>query len=84
MGAVAGARLRYAWGECDPQFTNAAKNNFTLRPTSPAIDTGTALPGITTDYTGTPRPQGKGYDIGAYASYRSPAQRIAPTLACQH
>jgi hypothetical protein len=33
---------------------------------SPAIDTGTPLPWLSTDLQGDSRPEGGGYDIGAY------------------
>jgi hypothetical protein len=48
----------------DPLFKDPAKANFSLRGTSPAIDAG--VPTVPTDFAGTPRPQGAGYDIGAY------------------
>jgi hypothetical protein len=46
----------------DPLFTNGGKNDFTLQSASPAIDTGTALTNVTTDYAGVQRPEGAGYD----------------------
>lgn len=39
--------------------------NYRLLPNSPCIDAGTDM-GITTDYDGNPRPQGAGFDIGAF------------------
>jgi hypothetical protein len=36
------------------------------RPGSPALDAGTTLPWLSIDLRGRPRPQGSGYDIGAY------------------
>jgi hypothetical protein len=39
-----------------------------LLPGSPAIDAGVAVPGVTTDQRGIPRPQGKAPDIGAFES----------------
>jgi len=50
----------------DPKFVRARMGDFRLQPDSPAIDAGTALEQIKTDIEGTPRPQGKGYDIGAH------------------
>jgi len=47
-------------------FTDAANGDWSLSPTSAAINAGTTIPAITTDITGTLRPQGTGYDIGAY------------------
>jgi len=50
----------------DPRFVNAATNDFHLQASSPAIDSGLILPGVTTDFDGVSRPQGSAYDIGAY------------------
>jgi Right handed beta helix region len=50
----------------DPLFAGAAALNFHLRSNSPLIDLGVALPQVANDYDGTPRPQGRGYDIGAF------------------
>jgi len=43
-----------------PTFTQA------LLPGSPAIDAGVAVPGVTTDQRGVPRPQDRAPDIGAF------------------
>jgi parallel beta-helix repeat protein len=54
---------------CDggnPLFVNAAANNFQLQTTSPAINAGTSLSTVTTDFAGVSRPQGSAYDEGAY------------------
>lgn len=40
-------------------------SNYRLLPNSPCINAGTDL-GITTDFDGNPRPQGNGFDIGAF------------------
>ena len=50
----------------DPKFINAANGDFHLQSNSPAIDVGVTLAEATNDYDGNPRPQGAGYDIGAY------------------
>jgi hypothetical protein len=50
----------------DPKFSDPSTANFQLQSTSPAIDAGVALSAVQTDYTGAPRPQGAGYDIGAH------------------
>jgi hypothetical protein len=50
----------------DPHFVNAAGGDFTLRSDSPAIDQGAYLASVQYDQLGVPRPQGNGFDIGAY------------------
>jgi parallel beta-helix repeat protein len=50
----------------DPMFVDALANNFHLRPDSPAIDAGQSLASVVDDFDDNPRPQGAGYDIGAY------------------
>jgi hypothetical protein len=58
------------WGtsyqKTNPLFTNPGGNNYTLQSLSPAINAGSATSISSTDYIGTARPQGAGYDIGAY------------------
>ena len=64
-----------------------------LLPGSPAIDAGVAVPGVTTDQRGVPRPQGQAPDIGAFesrsasllttdygATSRSAARHVTATL----
>ena len=50
----------------DPQFVNINEGNFELKRTSPAIDRGISVGAPRIDFKGTPRPQGNGYDIGAF------------------
>jgi hypothetical protein len=50
----------------DPGFVNADMNDFHLKATSAAVDAGVALAGVPVDRDGIMRPQGRGYDIGAY------------------
>jgi hypothetical protein len=49
-------------------FTAPRTDDYSLAPDSPAVDAGVDLraDGIRTDYLGRPRPQGAGFDIGAY------------------
>jgi hypothetical protein len=46
--------------------TNAAGGDFTLPAGSAVIDKGTPIAGFSADIIGTSRPQGAGWDIGAY------------------
>lgn len=50
----------------DPLFVNAFDADFRLQTSSPAIDAGTPLAAVTTDFIGTARPQGLQVDIGPY------------------
>ena len=50
----------------DPKFVNPEGGDFRLRGDSPAIDAGIPLPGFNKDIVGVTRPQGRGWDIGAY------------------
>jgi hypothetical protein len=49
-----------------PLFTNLTGANYSLAAGSLAIDKGQTLASVTTDISSNPRPQGAGYDIGAY------------------
>ena len=50
----------------DPLFVSPAAGDFRLKAGSPAIDAGTQITEVTYDFTGVLRPQGNGFDIGAY------------------
>ena len=50
--------------DSDPLFIGSG--NYHLTALSPCIDKGTAQGAPNTDIDGTPRPQGAGYDMGAY------------------
>jgi len=52
--------------ESNPLFTGAG--NYTLATGSPCIDAGTASGAPSSDIIGIARPQGDGYDMGAYES----------------
>lgn len=47
-------------------FVDAANHNYHLATSSPANDAGVVLSEVSTDREGTQRPQGTGYDVGAY------------------
>lgn len=49
-----------------PGFVNPTVNDFHLSSTSPAVNTGTTLVAVSEDLNSVSRPQGAGYDIGAY------------------
>jgi hypothetical protein len=49
----------------DPKFINVAGSNYRIQATSAAKDIGANI-GVTLDLTGAARPQGTGFDIGAY------------------
>jgi hypothetical protein len=50
----------------DPKFVDVSIGNFHLQAGSPAIDAGSSLNAPSFDFDGARRPQGSGYDIGAY------------------
>jgi hypothetical protein len=52
--------------EGDPMFSNPSGGDFHLQSGSPAIDIGSSADAPFDDYDGMPRPQGGGYDIGAF------------------
>jgi hypothetical protein len=59
----------------DPEFVDASIHDFHLQSTSPAIDAGATLDEVPDDFDRVARPQGAGYDIGAYEF-----QAAAPTF----
>jgi len=50
----------------DPEFVDAGSGEYHLSSGSPCIDAGTATNAPTSDFEGTSRPLGSGFDIGAY------------------
>ena len=70
-----GAGAAPTWGTSgavtsDPLFAGASTGNFSLLSNSPVIDRGSSSVNalVITDFNGGVRPQGNGYDIGAYES----------------
>jgi PKD repeat protein len=53
-------------GGYNPLFVNAAAADFHVQAGSAAIDRGTTLTEVISDFDGISRPQGGAYDIGAY------------------
>lgn len=49
-----------------PRFVSINARNFNINATSAAINVAASNTTVSTDYIGTTRPQGAGYDIGAY------------------
>jgi hypothetical protein len=47
-------------------FIDAARHDYQLASTSPALDKGATLSEVTRDRNGVARPQGRAYDVGAY------------------
>lgn len=65
LGAVDPADFPDDLVNLDPLFANPANDDYHIPAISPAVDAGMAS-GVPTDLEGNPRPQGNGYDIGAY------------------
>ncbi len=62
----------------DPLFVSKSTNNLQLQATSPAVNAGTSLSVVTTDFAGVARPQGPAPDIGAYEYL---VQQVSPPAA---
>lgn len=61
----------------DPKLLRSGTSDFRLQPRSPAIDAGTPLSQVSTDFRNVLRPQGKTHDIGAYEAEGSDFTSIA-------
>lgn len=76
----------------DPMFVDAGNHDFTLQPDSPAVDSGGDHPAyddfeslhgidIRVDASGTPRPQGAGWDRGAFETVPAAGTGVGENLA---
>jgi len=59
-----------------PLFVNPGTDDYNLIEGSPCIDAGTSTEAPSTDIAGTSRPQGSGYDMGAYEYVGFPSPDI--------
>lgn len=57
----------------NPLFVDPASGDYHLSTGSPCIDSGTSVNAPSTDLDGLSRPQGAGYDMGAYEGAYNPA-----------
>jgi parallel beta-helix repeat protein len=62
----------------NPNFVNAAGNDFRLLSSSPAIDAGMTLSVVPIDFARRSRPQGSTHDIGAYEFGAGSGPALAP------
>jgi len=60
----------------DPGFVDAASRDFRIGADSRAIDAGTTVPEVTTDFLGTVRPVGAAFDIGAFERTLAPPRNV--------
>jgi len=60
----------------NPLFVNPSVHDFHLLPESPCVDAGTSANAPRNDIDGMSRPQGSGFDIGAYEFYPATGIRI--------
>jgi hypothetical protein len=62
----------------DPKFVNLSARDFHLQSTSPAINKGISTNAPSKDFDGNSRPQGSGFDIGAYEYEGIPPDTTSP------
>jgi hypothetical protein len=66
--------------DADPLFVGGG--DYHLKTGSPCIDTGTSVGAPAYDIDGLPRPQGSGYDMGAY-EYDGPTIKVSSNSSCE-
>ncbi|WP_079687727.1 PKD domain-containing protein [Ohtaekwangia koreensis] len=67
----------YSSNIADAKFVNAAVFDYHLLSTSPALNKGAVVSGVTADYDGKARPAGGVYDIGAF-ELQTTSGNVAP------
>jgi hypothetical protein len=65
--------------DLEPLFIDPATGDFHLQADSPCRDSGTSVGAPASDIKGTTRPQGSGYDMGAY-EYAEPISTTTTTI----
>lgn len=70
--------------EGDPLFINASNGDFHIKSQSPAIDAASSQGAPARDFDGNERPQGAGYDIGAFEYIYNPGPRPVITISPVH
>ncbi len=68
--------------EGDPKFVNPSGADFHLQQSSPAIDKGSSINAPNNDFDGNQRPQGAGYDLGAYEYVTATTLYVEPSGLC--
>jgi len=76
--AASGVAVSNETTNVDPVFASPSTGDFHLQSTSPAIDGGVTIPSVTADLEGVLRPQGAGYDLGAYEFAVAPGTMPPP------
>lgn len=76
-----GVQLAYNRVSTDPGLVDPDNLNFRLRDDSPAIDIADPTVSAIVDHDGAPRPQGKGYDIGAFEFGDGEMDKDAPLVS---
>jgi len=66
----------------DPKFINPSGADFHLQQSSPAIDKGSSINAPNNDFDGNQRPQGVGYDLGAYEYVTATTFYVEPSGLC--
>ncbi|MFO1152046.1 MAG: DUF4082 domain-containing protein [Rhodospirillales bacterium] len=79
-GTLSGSNEAHGINGGNPQLVNAGARDFHLLSSSPAINRGMTITGLTTDKDGVTRPQGSAYDMGAfeYGGTTPPPSDITP------